>query len=341
MMGGLLAMILNWSESGSSKVNAASYFTFTGIMIAGALLSFIALVPPSKVVREDGKPIVFEKSPGPAYEFKSVIGLFCNKSMLMMIPLTIQSNWFYSYEFGGYNGLLFNARTRGFNSAMYWGAQMLGAFIVGKICDNPSMTRKRRAVVALTIIAIVNSAQWVWAIFMGFTFEGGYDSCDGCRPEDGEKGLIDITDGGRFILPFALFVFMGICDSMVQNYAYWLMGALANTPDECARYAGFYKGIQSFGACIAWIIDSQGVSYKVQLMICVAWSVAFIPPSYLVASWINETNEEVAEEVVEYAEEKDVEYVQDPNTVADVTSPYMQAATNYPAPAAPQVYYSQ
>jgi len=40
--------------------------------------------------------------------------------MLLLTPLIIQSNWFYTYEFGGINGLLFDAPTRGLNSALFW-----------------------------------------------------------------------------------------------------------------------------------------------------------------------------------------------------------------------------
>merc|ERR1712166_310138 len=277
-------------------------FMFIGVMIVGALLSLVLLVSPSKVIRDDGKPIVFEESPGPVYELKSVFMLFANKNMLLLIPLIIQSNWFYTYEFGGFNGLLFNARTRGFNSAMYWGAQMVGAKAIGYFLDSKGMTRSRRAVVALIGVTVINSAQWVWAISMAFAWEGGYDRDN--KPGEGDnKPLVDIADGGRFFLPFGLFVVMGLCDSMVQNYAYWLMGALANGPDECARYAGFYKGVQSFGAMIAWIIDAKSTQYRTQLIICVVLSLVFVPPTLLVASWITDSNVVSEAGEIEYSEE--------------------------------------
>jgi len=300
MAGGLLSFALNFSESESSGgVNAASYFAFIIIMLVGAVVAVVFLSPPNKVVRDDGKPIVFEKSPGPMYEFKSVLNLFTNINMLLMIPLMVQSNWFYGYEFNGVNGLLFNARTRGFNSAMYWGAQMIGAVCIGTFLDNKSMTRQRRAVVGLIVTCVLNTLQWIWAIAMQFNFEGGNYDRD-TKPEI----LIDIGDFSRFILPFGLFMSMGLCDSMVQTYAYWLMGSLANGPDECARFAGFYKGIQSAGACVAWLMDAYGLTYKVQLITCVVLSLVFVPPTYLVASWVKESSMEADEESVEYAEEQ-------------------------------------
>lgn len=33
------------------------------------------------------------------------------------------------------------------------------------------------------------------------------------------------------------------------------------------RYAGFYKGIQSAGAAVAWQVDTRNVSYMTQLIV--------------------------------------------------------------------------
>jgi len=223
--------------------------------------------------------------------------------------------------------------------------------------DSKGMTRSRRAVVALIGVTVINSAQWVWAIAMAFSWEGGYDRDN--KPGEGDnKPLVDIADGGRFFLPFGLFVVMGLCDSMVQNYAYWLMGALANGPDECARYAGFYKGVQSFGAMIAWIIDAKSTMYRTQLIICVVLSLVFVPPTLLVASWITESNNvptDVAGEI-EYSEEAQAKeagvYMADSQFAGQqfgqfdqaAAQPYMMPATTpmdggvYGAQPAPQYY---
>jgi hypothetical protein len=52
---------------------------------------------------------------------------------------------------------------------------------------------------------------------------------------------------------------------MLQTYAYWLMGAIANSPAVLARYAGYYKGIQSLGAAISWILDASGMMFRWQV----------------------------------------------------------------------------
>jgi hypothetical protein len=52
---------------------------------------------------------------------------------------------------------------------------------------------------------------------------------------------------------------------MLQTYAYWLMGAIANSPAVLARYAGYYKGVQSLGAAISWILDASGMMFRWQV----------------------------------------------------------------------------
>ncbi|KNC86232.1 hypothetical protein SARC_01607 [Sphaeroforma arctica JP610] len=100
--------------------------------------------------------------------------------------------------------------------------------------------------------------------------------------------LLMVLDGGEYWIPAALYMCMGFADSIVQTYAYWIMGAIANTPRVLARYAGYYKGVQSFGACISWILEWQGMLYKWQMVICIVWAVAFVPPTWIVATMVKD-----------------------------------------------------
>lgn len=45
----------------------------------------------------------------------------------------LASNWFYTYNFNGFNGHQFNIRTRGLNSAAFWAAQMWAAVRFGQV----------------------------------------------------------------------------------------------------------------------------------------------------------------------------------------------------------------
>ena len=64
-----------------------------------------------------------------------------------------------------------------------------------------------------------------------------------------------------------LYFFYGLMDSMFHTLFYWTIGALADDSQTLSRYSGFYKGVQSTGAAVAWQIDSQKVSLLAQVLI--------------------------------------------------------------------------
>ncbi|KAJ2811042.1 hypothetical protein GGI24_006902 [Coemansia furcata] len=49
--------------------------------------------------------------------------------------------------------------------------------------------------------------------------------------------------------------------------AYWLLGTITNDATKLARYAGFYKAIQSLGAAVSWQLDAKDVAFKTQLIV--------------------------------------------------------------------------
>lgn len=80
----------------------------------------------------------------------------------------------------------------------------------------------------------------------------------------------------------------GLADSLVQTYAYWIIGSISNNPKELSMFVGYYKGVQSFGAALSWIIEAKGTSYRAQLVICSCLAVLFIPPTYSVATCVQD-----------------------------------------------------
>lgn len=53
VVGGLVPFVLNYRRSEAASVNDGTYIAFMCFMSVGALLS-LAVLPPSKVVRDDG-----------------------------------------------------------------------------------------------------------------------------------------------------------------------------------------------------------------------------------------------------------------------------------------------
>lgn len=50
---------------------------------------------------------------------------------------------------------------------------------------------------------------------------------------------IDIVDN-NYLAHVCLMILYGFLDSMLQTYAYWLMGAMSNDPAKLAVFTGFW-----------------------------------------------------------------------------------------------------
>ncbi|KAK9762329.1 hypothetical protein K7432_012046 [Basidiobolus ranarum] len=277
VMGAFIPFGLNF-HSDSGAVSNSTYLAFLVIMVVGAIVG-LALLPPEKVVRDDGSRVHVEKFSNIWAEILQILKLFTNKYMLLLTPLCLASNWFYSYQFGAVNGVLFSLRTRSFNNAFYWGSQMLGAYLLGAFLDSPRFGRRARAMYGLAGIGILFTATWAGGLALQLQY----------TRENHPKDIDFITHPGSFWPKWLLYVCYGLCDAALQTYAYWIMGALSNDSTVLARYAGYYKGIQSAGGAIAWRIDAVETAFLTQLIISWALFTISIPFTYFVAKDVKET----------------------------------------------------
>jgi hypothetical protein len=77
---------------------------------------------------------------------------------------------------------------------------------------------------------------------------------------------------------------------MFQTTLYWSMGALTNDGPTLARYAAFYKSIQSAGAAVAWGSDNSGMAYMDEVIVnWVLTSVALVLVFIVASRGIRET----------------------------------------------------
>lgn len=110
----------------------------------------------------------------------------------------ISSSRFYAYEFGGINGLLFDAPTRGLNSSLYWLISGVSSYVCGTYyLDSESIGgRHQRAIKGLAMISAINVGQWIFAI--AYQFSTGYDKGNSPDP------LINYSDGGAYVRAVAV-----------------------------------------------------------------------------------------------------------------------------------------
>ncbi|KAJ2822889.1 hypothetical protein FBU31_004455, partial [Coemansia sp. 'formosensis'] len=272
MLGGILPFAINYHSDKGSLVDGV-YIAFVVLECLGAFLG-LALAPPSKVTRDDGSSVVLVKYTNLGKETLEIIKLFINPLMLALLPMCFTSNFFYTYQFDNINGALFNVRTRGFNNIFYWGFQMVGSYAISFLLDYSGLGRKTRGYVAFAIVLVFFNAIWGGSLALHNKYPHGLTL----------ENRIDFKESSRSSGPIILYILCGVGDALYQTFAYWIIGALSNDNQLLARYIGFYKGMQSFGAAIAWQLDAKNVAPKNQLV--ANWVLfAISVPSMLYVVW--------------------------------------------------------
>ncbi|KAL5859404.1 hypothetical protein ACOSQ4_000700 [Xanthoceras sorbifolium] len=232
VIGGLIPFILNYHRTKAETVNDKTYVTFMCFMSAGAVLS-LTILPPSHVVRNDGTRCANIKYSNVSTEAMEILKLFLNWKLLLIVPAAWASNFFYSYQFNNVNGLMFNLRTRGFES------------------------RRKRGLVGIGIVALFGTAIW----------GGGLANQLHYSHDHPPRRLDFKTSGNDFAGPFVLYFCYGLLDAVFRSLVYWMIAVLANDSETLSRYTGFYKGVQSAGSAIAWQVDTHKVPLLSQLIV--------------------------------------------------------------------------
>jgi len=184
VLGGLITLGVNWKRFdgdnggllrlGGARASAASYFTFVGIMAAGCFLSVFLLMPPKKVIKSDGSsPVVEEKDLPVIEELKAAMAAFKEPFIWKMLIYFFYSNWYYTFQFGALNGMFFNSRSAGLNSALYFIADVAAAQVMGKVCDWKGWAPKKRGRVAFFLVTGWFALTWALAISTMYTCAGG------------------------------------------------------------------------------------------------------------------------------------------------------------------------
>ncbi|KAG6877162.1 hypothetical protein C0993_009767 [Termitomyces sp. T159_Od127] len=271
-IGSFISFGLNF-HSQSGTVTDGTYAAFIIIMAIGWLLS-LTIAPPHKVIREDGSlagPPPRGKHMDLTGSLKAELNKFVEASkdwrIWPLIPAFFCANFFYSYQQNNVNGNTFTLRSRSLNGAMYWIAQMndiefytqFGGILIGALLDLKWLTRPQRAKLGFVFIVVTIFSTWGG----GLAFQ---------RWEDDQRKVqwLDFSNSKVFIGPFWLYFFYGMLDAFWQGYCYWLMAALADSPEEAAKYVGLYKTFQAVGGAVAWRINA--LNYKAITQLIINWA---------------------------------------------------------------------
>ncbi|TAQ91031.1 hypothetical protein B7494_g640 [Chlorociboria aeruginascens] len=273
VVGALIPLGQNINVKTNSTVTDGTYIGFIVLMFCGAVLA-VTLCNANDIIRPDGTRVVLMKNPSWKSEF---IGLYetikFEPYIILLFPMFWSSNWFYTYQQNAINGAYFDTRTKALNDVLYWGSQIVGAFLFGYALDIESVRRSVRAKAALGFLFALTMVVYGG----GYAFAKTYTRAS-TNPKTSDFVPKDWQSSG-YIGPMFLYIFYGFFDSAWQATIYWyslpsplysvlesnkmhrFMGALSNSGRRSANIVGFYKGLQSAAAAVMWSLDSHKLAY--------------------------------------------------------------------------------
>ncbi|GAA5826237.1 hypothetical protein JCM10212_006778, partial [Sporobolomyces blumeae] len=230
--GGVLGSAIELGLVYHSETNTVGNGVYIVFMTIGAAAVFVPalLVDPYKMVRSDGTRVIPPVHPTVKNQIRGLWNILRNDYLIFcLFPYFLASNWMYTWQFNAFNGVQFTLRGRALNSLLYWLANCIGAGLFGCAIDLKRFRRTRRAWAAFAFVISLGMAVWGSSYY----FQQQYT-------RETDFARIDIKDSD-YAPRAVLYFFMGVFDSMFQNYIYWIMGSLTNLPGNLSYLIGFYK----------------------------------------------------------------------------------------------------
>ncbi|KAJ5620285.1 hypothetical protein N7510_004269 [Penicillium lagena] len=250
LVGAAVVLGVTINNTSTSGVPSSVYLTFICLEVFGLLIAGF-LMDPAKLRRDDGQPIAsFE--PLPWYQELKMLGKTLVEPKMTLITLGIFSSEMYLSMASSFNSWYFDARTRALANLGYWVFQILGSLAVAFVCDSRIFgSRRQRAFFALGLVGIVIGGTWIAMLsFLGTHKINRHDPPPG-------NDWSNAAFGG----PFVIYMFLGACYPIYQNFHQWAYSTFSNEPHVLGRYSGYFKGVQAWGTAVAFGIDSHEVPF--------------------------------------------------------------------------------
>lgn len=204
--------------------------------------------------------------------------------MLAFFPMAFSSNYFYSYQ-GAIETFLFNGRTRALIALLTGVGAIIGSIIIGTCLDHLPYKRRTRALLSCGLVTMLIIAVWVGGLVFQVKFT-----------RESTHPVWDWTDKSA-VGPIILLMCYFIGDASYQGLAYYTMSAITNDPFRLARMAGYYKGVQSAGAAVAFAMDAVVTPFLTELLVSWIMLLISLPLCAYILYHMRESNYE-AEHVV-------------------------------------------
>ncbi|RMD40580.1 hypothetical protein DV735_g4542, partial [Chaetothyriales sp. CBS 134920] len=266
IIGGAVSLALNHNVNHRGKVGYQTYLAFIAIQCLGFFFGLL-LSNPEQVVRDDGTRISAPRGIHWRTEFKEMWRLVRSKSILLLIPLFWYYGWIQAYP-GTYLARYFTVRSRALGSFLYAVVGTISTWLTGSLVDLPwNKSRQTRAVATYAMIALINSGTWIWAVYIQNEYRK-------------TKPTLDWADQSSFGRGFGLFLFERVCHGMIENYIYWCISNLSDSPGDQIRYSSLLRGIETASVAIGYGVQAIPTPLIVTASInCGLWYIT-LPFSY-------------------------------------------------------------
>ncbi|KAE9366421.1 hypothetical protein N431DRAFT_549285 [Stipitochalara longipes BDJ] len=286
IIGGAVSLGINHKTSHLGKVGDQTYLGFIAIQCLGFFLGLL-LSNPEKVQRDDGTRINAPRGTAWRAEAKAMWRLETSKPILLLTPLFWYFGWIQAYP-GTYLATYFTVRSRALASFLSAIVGALGTWLAGSLVDLPwAKKRQTRAVSTYIFIALLNSATWIWAVFIQNEYRH-------------TKPVLDWADQRSLGRGFGLFMFEFLSLSLVENYIYWCISNLSDSPGDQIRYSSLLRGIETAGVAVGFGVQAVPTALIATASINFAFWFIALPFGYYatlqVVRKFNELDKQKAEE---------------------------------------------
>ncbi|KAG0657078.1 hypothetical protein C6P46_006667 [Rhodotorula mucilaginosa] len=294
ILAGAINLGTNIHRSTGGKVNYKTLLAFIALQVLALPFAFL-ISKPERVQRDDRTPVPLPPKTTVKEQLKALWKACSTQKVGVLLPVFFASWYYWGYS-SSFLTLYFSVRARALASFLSAICGVFATTLLGFFLDSQRLSIAARARIGAAATFTLFSGILIWAIVVQHQFT------------EHNPGKLDWTDTtGQFGKGFGLYVMLNAAGNCVQNYLvrapfvqlpragfrarmltgftallqYWLISVLAEDLGVSARYAGLLRGVESFGQCAAFGVNSSrfNLTYTVVIII-VFWAVS-LPSSFI------------------------------------------------------------
>ncbi|KAH6967399.1 hypothetical protein EDB82DRAFT_563204 [Fusarium venenatum] len=263
LIGGAINLGLNANRSEGGKVSYVTILVFVCLQVLSFPVAFL-LAPPDKTQRPDGTHIIVEAKTPAKEQLRMLWKTITTRKIGLLLPIFF-SSWFYWGYASTYLTLYFTVRARALASFLSAITGTLACILFGIFLDTSKITVRSRIRYGFIFSTGLFTLLWIWVLIVQHGFEQR-------RPD-----YLDWTSPG-FGRAFGIYIMLQTSGNMVQNYLYFLIGTIGDGTLELSRSTGLLRGVESWGQCAAFGINSSKFSpFYTTVINVVFWTLSLFP----------------------------------------------------------------